>query len=170
MAHNPIQAFRIYIENIFGFNNFRNMGSEAYDHFAFPNLMLLNLARYGVALDKWVMLLIPLLLLLFFYNDEENPFVYTKKQRITSGLIIFVVVGLIWTALYLSFTTVGSTVIHGVQARYYLPILLPTSYVLFGGRIKLKIKPEMVRKIALGVAVFFEMHLIYNMIILRITI
>ncbi len=170
MAHNPIQAFRIYIENIFGFNNFRNMGSEAYDHFAFPNLMLLNLARYGVALDKWVMLLIPLLLLLFFYNDEENPFVYTKKQRITSGLIIFVVVGLIWTALYLSFTTVGSTVIHGVQARYYLPILLPTSYVLFGGRIKLKIKPEMVRKIALGVAVFFEMHLIYNLIILRITI
>lgn len=31
---------------------------------------------------------------------------------------------LVWTALYLSFTEVGKSVISGVQARYYLPLFL----------------------------------------------
>ena len=167
MVKHPIASIRLYFENIFAFDNFRNMGSELYDNYSFTNLMFLNLGKYGVAPDKWNMLLIPLLLLMFFYNDEEKPLVYTKAQRWTIGLISFVVVGLIWTAMYLSFTSVGNTRIDGVQARYYMPLLLPASYVLFSDRIRFKIKPDRVRKIALGIVVFFEMHLIYNLVILR---
>ena len=140
------------------------MGSEAYDHYVFPNLFFLNLGDYGVAKDKWVMLLIPLLLLMFFYNDEEEPFVYSKGQRWFFGTVVFVVVGLIWTAMYLSFTTIGNTTIGGVQARYYLPVLLPVSYALYGNRIKFTVKPETIRKLALGTVIFFETHLIYQLI------
>ena len=130
------------------------------------NLFFLNLGDYGVAKDKWVMLLIPLLLLMFFYNDEEEPFVYSKGQRWFFGTVVFVVVGLIWTAMYLSFTTIGNTTIGGVQARYYLPVLLPVSYALYGNRIKFTVKPETIRKLALGTVIFFETHLIYQLIIL----
>lgn len=167
MLKHPLATVRLYIENIFAFDNYRNMGSEEFDHFIFPNLMLLNLGRYGVAPDKWSMILIPLLLVLFFYNDEEKPFVYSVTHRIGLGIILFMIVGLIWTALYLSFTTIGNTKILGVQTRYYLPILLPTSYVLFGNRLKFNIRPVILWKLSLSIAVFFELHLIYNMIILR---
>lgn len=166
MVKHPLATVQLYLENIFGFDNLRNMGSEAYDHYVFPNLFFLNLGDYGVAKDKWVMLLIPLLLLMFFYNDEEEPFVYSKGQRWFFGTVVFVVVGLIWTAMYLSFTTIGNTTIGGVQARYYLPVLLPVSYALYGNRIKFTVKPETIRKLALGTVIFFETHLIYQLIIL----
>lgn len=168
MVKHPLATVELYLKNIFGFDNFRNMGSEAYDHFVFPNLLFLNLGDYGVAKDKWVMLLVPLLLLMFFYNDEEKPFVYKKGQKWFMGMVVFVVTGLIWTAMYLSFTTIGNSVIGGVQARYYLPILLPASFVLFGNRIRFEIKPETIRKLALGTVVFFQAHLIYQLIILGI--
>ena len=46
------------------------------------------------------------------------------KVRIITMIQIALVVALIWTALYLSYTEVGEEVIAGVQARYYLPFFL----------------------------------------------
>ncbi len=167
MLKHPLSTVKLYVSNIFGFDNYRNMGAERYDHFIFPNLMLLNLGRYGVAADKWSMLLIPILLVLFFYDDDEGTFVYSKSHKIAISVIIFAIVGMIWSALYLSFSTIGNTVISGVQARYYLPILLPTSYVLFSKHVKLNIKPTVVWNLLFLFIAFFEVHLIYNLIILE---
>jgi len=55
--------------------------------------------------------------------SEGNETVLSKKNKIVSGSVMAVVVALIWTALYLSFTEVGNTVISGVQSRYYWPFL-----------------------------------------------
>ena len=98
-------------------------------------------------------------------NQMKNSF--NKFQRIGTGLIVFIVVGLIWSAMYLSFTTIGNETILGVQARYYLPLMLPTSYILSTKRIKLDIKTGTLWRIFLGIAVFFECHLIYNLILLE---
>lgn len=46
------------------------------------------------------------------------------------------VTALIWTALYLDFTPVGSTTIQGVQARYYLPMFLSYIVMLFTNKIE----------------------------------
>lgn len=43
---------------------------------------------------------------------------------------------LIWTALYLDFTPVGSGTIQGVQARYYLPMFLSYIVMLFTNKIE----------------------------------
>jgi uncharacterized membrane protein len=51
------------------------------------------------------------------------------QYKAVSAVLILGVMSLIWTALYLSFTSVGATVIQGVQGRYYLP-LLPLIYLI----------------------------------------
>lgn len=55
------------------------------------------------------------------------------KVRIITMIQIALVVALIWTALYLSYTEVGEEVIAGVQARYYLPF---SCYYLYVFKIK----------------------------------
>ena len=47
--------------------------------------------------------------------------------------MIFGVVCVIWTSLYGTFSVVGAAAIDGVQARYYIPLMLPFLY-LFGNR------------------------------------
>lgn len=56
--------------------------------------------------------------------SEGKKRVLGKKERIGFMVLICLVVVLIWTALYLSYTPVGDSSIAGVQARYYLPFLL----------------------------------------------
>lgn len=45
------------------------------------------------------------------------------RLRGLSLIVCFLIICLIWTALYVQFTTVGSSVINGVQPRYFLPVL-----------------------------------------------
>ncbi len=54
---------------------------------------------------------------------------YRFWQRTFLFLLVAGTICLIWTALYLSFTPVGSTTINGVSARYYLPLLVPLFYL-----------------------------------------
>ncbi len=55
-------------------------------------------------------------------NNEKNEF--DKKQKIISLLCVFTIWILICTALYLDWTPVGSNSISGVNARYFLPLLI----------------------------------------------
>ena len=48
------------------------------------------------------------------------------------------VIAMIWTALYLSFTEVGKTVIAGVQARYYLPFIFVLYLCFHNDKINVK--------------------------------
>lgn len=61
-------------------------------------------------------------------NDKLQ--IMDRKQKLFILILLFSSVCLIWTALYLSFTPVGINQINGVQARYYLPLLLPFIFVL----------------------------------------
>lgn len=59
---------------------------------------------------------------------EQNRYEWSKKERKTTTwmfIFIIVVVTLLTTvALYLGFTPVGADGVRGVQARYYLPIII----------------------------------------------
>lgn len=50
--------------------------------------------------------------------------------------MIFVVIGLVWSSLYIVFTPVGATSILGVQARYYLPLLYPLCMTFYSEKIE----------------------------------
>lgn len=60
------------------------------------------------------------------YNKNENKFLKVFTLLLILGIIL-----LIWTALYLSFTPVGETVINGVQNRYFIPLLFPLILICF---------------------------------------
>ena len=55
-----------------------------------------------------------------------------ERQECLSGgnkalfvIMVFGMSAVVWTVLYLSFNTVGSPVIDGVQNRYFTPVLFP---------------------------------------------
>ena len=68
-------------------------------------------------------------------NDIKDKFNIFDKTIII--LIILAIGGLIFTSLYVQWTTVGSTSIQGVQGRYLLPIL-PLIAILIGSCVKVK--------------------------------
>ena len=74
-----------------------------------------------------------------------------KKYKLSLGAILFVVLGLIWSALYLSYSPVGSTHISGVQARYYYPLLLPLMLILGNKRCIVDIRQDVYGRLAVGI-------------------
>ncbi len=69
-------------------------------------------------------------------SDEKKKLTFNNKIFIFA--LLFVIIGLIWTALYVDFTEVATLRIRGVQARYFLPILLPLLCCLDIGELKVK--------------------------------
>lgn len=55
------------------------------------------------------------------------------KQKWWIFVLASVTVALIWTSMYIAFTTPGNTYIDGVQGRYYIPLLFPV-WLLFNPR------------------------------------
>lgn len=64
------------------------------------------------------------------------------QARTVTLLLCAVVIGMIWLAMYLAFTPVGAGEINGVQARYYLPLLLPVFLCICPEQLRISIKKE----------------------------
>lgn len=65
------------------------------------------------------------LLLYLTFTDGIDKKLVDKKLRIILTILLIGIWCLIWSALYLSWTPVGSPRISGVQSRYFIPVLLP---------------------------------------------
>lgn len=63
-------------------------------------------------------------------------------MKIWNGILIFGTACLVWTALYLDFTPVGSMVINGVSPRYYLPLIFPLSLIFINQKVRCSMKLE----------------------------
>lgn len=89
---------------------------------------------------------IPLFVLLVVLCEEKH--IPCKKGRLTWQprtwilCLCAAVIGMVWLAMYLAFTPVGADVINGVQARYYLPLLLPIYLCICPERLRICIKEE----------------------------
>lgn len=70
------------------------------------------------------------------WNKEHQMSLLSKFWILfgSAGAIV-----LIWTAFYLTFTEVGKTLIGGVQARYFLPMLFPLLLILKTDKIQVQI-------------------------------
>ena len=77
---------------------------------------------------------------IFFTDNKGNEL--SKKHRAITTCVNLGIVVLIWTALYLTFTPVGSNTIEGVQNRYFLPLLAPLLIYLQPKNIVSKISPK----------------------------
>ena len=144
----------MFIHEIFTFDNFRNFGDKTKNQFLPSNLMFLNLYGLGMLKDAWSFVLLPVLAMLFLTNtdDEQNEPKNIKTIRVVNGIAVVCSVALVWLAMYLAFTPIGADAIEGVQARYFIPLLLPAAYTLWNNRIQIKVSKQRYYQIVLGAA------------------
>lgn len=95
----------------------------------------------------------------------------TKDNRIVikcaTVLSIIMVLGLVPTALYISFTAVASPTIAGCQFRYILPVVFPALLLSFSDNIENKMNIELFRLIPMGLMSFVLLYSLYmNMVCL----
>ena len=168
MLKHPFSAVKLLIENITSLENFRNVGRAELDDVIASNLMFLAFGGNGVLSAKWSLFLLPLLGMLFFIPDQEDcQGVLPFKTKFAQGVILLLILALIWTALYLSFTPVGQDSIDGVQARYYLPLLLPLAYITWGNGFQSNLKTITYRRITLCFVNIFMFQCIYQLFLMR---
>ena len=133
IINNPFEYARILF-NSWGKTLFSYLfGTEINVHFAYYTVL------------KNVVLADVIYVILFWSTAlTANSYIgknVTNKIKIYKEFTVIMVLGvmyLIWTALYLSFTPVGLGHINGVQARYYIPLLLLIATLGFNNKIKLK--------------------------------
>ena len=68
--------------------------------------------------------------MLFIVNDQNDNIVFDKKTKIICLLVFIITTILMYTSVYVQWTSVYSQLIYGIQSRYFLPILLLSSIIL----------------------------------------
>ena len=106
-----------------------------------------------------------LILLIFVFLTDNKGNHLTKKQRLFGICTTLLIMLLIWSALYLSFTPVGSNTIEGVQGRYFLPLLFPLLFFLQPKNIQNKINPKLYNGLILAIPTVITIVLIYSLIL-----
>lgn len=123
----PIIYSRLLIRSIWFSLSDYVLGSISLFNFAYLGVISGNAYYMGILLFIFV-------ILTDRYNGEGTFFRY--RQKIFLSAVLFSVICLIWTAIYMSFTPVGLNQINGVQARYYIPIMLPLIFLLRSPKIE----------------------------------
>ena len=120
MQH-PLGYLAVFWKNFYGSLNSYIFGGDAVANLAYAaSISSMLWQQYSVL--PWRL------------QRRKSAFVFSKKTavayRVILAFVLAMIIGLLWSALYVSFTPVGSTEIAGVQARYYIPLLFPL-YLLF---------------------------------------
>lgn len=124
---NPIMYIQelIYTFNLYGNNYLTGMLGES---LGWGELIRLNFIVPSVL---FVLLIIEL------GTDETLRNKFSGWQKFVIFITFLIIFGLIFTSLYVQWTTIGSESILGVQGRYFIPIL-PLLMLLIGNDIKIK--------------------------------
>lgn len=105
------------------------LGGEVLANFAYQGI------HYGIGY-----MIVMLTMLFAFVTDFSMSEEQTERKllglKLWTAFLLFGVACLIWTALYLDFTPVGSLVINGVSPRYYLPIIFPLGILFMNKTVK----------------------------------
>lgn len=94
--------------------------------------------------------------MLFFVNDDKKRKEFSSFMKIMCLLIFASIVVLIYTSLYVAWTPCKSSIILGVQSRYFLPILLLTS-IIFDNRF-IAFNKEFKNKYLTSFMLFFNLN------------
>lgn len=167
MINHPFATIKMFVRDIFSFDNFRNTGDEIENTVLICNQMFANLYQLGTLKEVWALVLLPLMLLLFFVEPQGEILYRGKMKKIRFyclGAVLLSVI-LVWLAMYLTFTPIGDGSIKGVQARYFLPLFLPFAYAVSNSKITLNISRLRYYQVALGSALLVCGECIYKFII-----
>ncbi len=151
-AH-PISYARVLWQNFYESSNSFVIGADGLASIAYAGSYPFNFA-------------VPALVLGVALTEKKKKLgLSVKNTRIFKGMLFLVlaaVVVLIWTALYLSFTPVGSINIAGVQPRYYIPLLLPFFMIFYTDKVEAKWKDSSYNMIILLLALWLAHESMYS--------
>lgn len=167
MLRHPLESIRVMAYQMFTMDNFRNLAIKGMDDYLPTNLMLLNFANLGCIKDEWSLILIPLLLLIFFVSPEKWNHNHGYHVKWITGISVFLSVLAVWVSMYLFFTPVGSSVISGVQARYFIPLLLPAGYFFWNNRIEMHIRETQYNQVVLSGILLLMGECIWQLVIVN---
>ena len=123
-----------------------------------------NYAYLGQSSNNVYYLTLLLLLFVGFFDNKNNNL--ENKNKILAIITLLLIVILIWTALYLSFTPVGLNTINGVQARYFIPLLLLLFISLQNHKIGINISDHQFNIIIVICTVVINIISIYQLLLL----
>lgn len=127
----PISFAKVFYSNA-GYQFFyRLFGEQTLYAFAYAGGSVYNNIDY---------IIIGLLLITTFINSDEKKL--TISFKFFDLLFCLGIICMIWGALYLSFTPVGSLEINGVQGRYFIPLLYPMLIIISTSKIKCEINDK----------------------------
>lgn len=154
----PISFLKIFSKNISGNFFYKFVGIETIAHFAYIGIV--------DSLNLYYLALLSLSFFTFTDNYGQNTDRYiSTKLKIVLITIMLGIISLIWLFLYLDFTPVGSTIINGVQGRYFIP-LLPLFLFLFNSyKVKTGISERMYNFILLITSATILLGSIFTMIL-----
>ena len=107
----------------------------------YNQILIVGLCGEGLSLynaQASVLFIFPCILIfamLFFVNNNQEKIEINWKTKIVLLFIFICIVLLIYTNLYIQWTTLMRPLIQGVQARYFLPILLLTAIIFNNDKI-----------------------------------
>ena len=151
----PFNYAKELLSSIFSFENF-GISAETRDPYTIGNLMLMNYGGTVVGPDKFAYVIMALIMILICKNKEEKPL--DVKTKLGVWGLIFIIVVLIWTAMYLAFTPVGQKAIVGVQARYYLPILWLAIVAAYNGKLCINVTKTGYARLLTGIMTFITAY------------
>ena len=102
-------------------------------------------------------------------TDDEIKGKFKTYQLVWITLVIIAVIGLVFTSLYVQWTTVGKESISGVQGRYFLPIL-PLVMLLLGSVLKIKssYKKENINKFVAISTLILQIYVVSQIIVVHL--
>ena len=93
---------------------------------------------------------------------------FSKFQNIIISLIVIVIIGLVFTSLYVQFTEIDSMTISGVQGRYFIPILLLIGLLLWNLKINSNYNTESKMKLYGITTLILQLYIMLAIIIVHI--
>ncbi len=150
----PFSYIMILKNNALDLFSERFMGEFALGGFAYINYIKGNL--YYI-----------LLIIIMFVTITDNEKVISIKNKLLFAMCTFGTIILIWTALYLSFTPVGSMGIGGVQPRYFIPLFFPLLICFQSKKIKNKFYEKKYNTAIITIMAAIFIVLVYNFVFIN---
>lgn len=116
ILHNPVMYGRMVVVYMWDWMGAFTLGNDVLGQFAHLRYFPFNYVFYVV-------------MLFFIFTDTTNIDLKPLTRVGIGAILVGTAIG-IWTSMYVFYTPVGVDYISGVQARYFIPLLIPL-YALF---------------------------------------
>jgi len=157
ILNDPLFFTRLLLKSIWDTLGSYFCGTGTYTNFAYLGQIYFNICAY--------LTIIVMAFSVLTDAVKDDQYTFKRSSKIYILALIFATICLIWTALYISFTPVGSNFINGVQSRYYLPLVVPLLFMLRSSKIETSIKPITLNRIVFSLCIFICMYTTYDLLL-----